>query len=226
MSRQTVPALKKIALIHTVANLIPRIDALVAAELPEWARFHMVDESLLKNTIDDGSVSQTTMRRLLSTILSAVDAGATAVVVTCSSLGTAVEAARPFCPVPLFRLDQGMAETAVRTADRIGVLATLTTTLAPTTALIETASARNGRPDQKIISQVCEGAFQQLAAGNAEGHDLAVAAKLAALADKVDVIVLAQASMVRALESMEKPPSIPILTSPELGVAHIRQALA
>lgn len=216
----------RIGLIHTVPNLIPVLDDLLTNALPGWERFHMADESLLKNTIRDGVLSKTTMRRLLTQIWSAIDAGADALVVTCSSLGAAVEAARPFCPVPLFRIDQGMAEEAVRRGHRIGVLATLNTTLGPTTALIEAVSAASGQHGQTIVSRVCEGAFARLAAGDAAGHDQAVAATLAEMAGDVDVIVLAQASMARALGSLATPLDIPVLTSPELGVNHIRDALA
>ena len=226
MTSHPSPGQGRLALIHTVPGLIPSLDDLVARALPGWARFHMADESLLKNTIRDGVLTPATMRRALTAIWSAVDAGADAVVVTCSSLGAAVEAARPFCPVPLFRIDQGMAEAAVRLGSRIGVLATLTTTLAPTTALIEAVSAARGRPGQSIVSRVCDGAFERLAAGDTAGHDTAVAQALAAMAGEVDVIVLAQASMARALAALAAPLAIPVLTSPELGVAHIRDALA
>jgi Asp/Glu/hydantoin racemase len=69
-------------------------------------------------------------------VLSAVDAGADAVLVTCSSIGPAVEATRPFCPVPLFRIDEEMADRAIATGPRIGVLATLKSTLEPTRDLV------------------------------------------------------------------------------------------
>lgn len=216
----------RVGLIHTVPGLIAVFDELLAKALPEWDRFHMADESLLKNTIRDGAMSKGTMRRLLTQIWSAADAGADAVVVTCSSLGSAVEAARPFCPVPLFRIDQGMAEEAVKRGRRIGVLATLNTTLAPTTALIEAVSAATGQEGRSIVSRVSEGAFERLRDGDAEGHDRAVAAALAEMAGEVDVIVLAQASMARALGSLSTPLGIPVLTSPELGIDHIRAALS
>jgi Asp/Glu/hydantoin racemase len=215
----------RIGLIHTVPTLLPVIDDLMKSALPDWARFHMTDESLLKNTIRDGVLAKSTMRRLLNQIWSAVDAGADAIVVTCSSLGGAVDAARPFCPVPLFRIDQGMAEEAVRRGGRIGVLATLPTTLAPTSALIKSVSEANDRSGLRIVSQVCEGAFARLSEGDTTGHDQAVADALTEMASEVDVIVLAQASMARALDSLTAPLAVPVLTSPELGVAHIRDAL-
>lgn len=217
---------RSIAMIHTVSGLIPFFDALLQREMSEWQGFNMVDESLLRATIRDGSPSAMTHRRLSALIGSAVDAGAQAVVVTCSSLGPAVEAARPFCPVPLFRIDQGMADQAVKSARRIGVLATLTSTLAPTGNLIRAASIRLGQ-ECVVTDRLAEGAFQKLASGDTAGHDAMVADQLVILAAEVDVIVLAQASMTRALATVaDQLGETPVLTSPELGVQHIRDSLS
>lgn len=217
---------RSIAMIHTVSGLIPVFDALLRSELVGWQGFNMVDESLLRATIRDGSPSPMTHRRLAALIGSAVDAGAEAVVVTCSSLGPAVEAARPFCPVPLFRIDQGMAESAVRSARRIGVLATLASTLTPTGDLIRATSVRLGRHCD-VTDRLAEGAFQKLAAGDTAAHDAMVADHLLALAKEVDVVVLAQASMARALATVAgELGGTPVLTSPELGIRHIKDQLS
>lgn len=215
----------QLAIIHTVAGLVPAFSELAARHLPGLAPFHMVDESLLKNTIREGSLSQLTMRRLAGQVWSAVDAGASAILVTCSSLGPAVDAAIPLCPVPLFRVDDGMAIAALRQGRRIGVLATLPTTLGPTSDLIARHAGASG-VDVRIESHLCEGAFQRLAAGDRAAHDARVVEGFRALAPEVDAIVLAQASMAQALQSVAGEGATPVLTSPELGVLHVREALA
>ncbi|MFG1462836.1 aspartate/glutamate racemase family protein [Xanthobacter sp. DSM 24535] len=217
---------RSLALIHTVAGLVPVFADLTQRHLPGWEPFNIVDESLLRNTIRTGELSRLTMRRLAGYVWSAVDAGAEAILVTCSSLGPAVDAAIPLCPVPLFRIDDGMALAALEKGTRIGVLATLSTTLAPTADLLKHHAAQTGTR-VSLTSRVCEGAFARLAAGDRAGHDALVRTELAAIAPKVDVVVLAQASMARALEGQgDAGFSIPILTSPELGVQHVKQALA
>lgn len=217
---------RSLALIHTVAGLIGPFDALARQHLPGWTPFAMLDESLLRTTIRDGRLSLATMRRMTAMVWSAVDAGAEAVIVTCSSLGPAVEAARPLCPVPLLRIDQGMAAEAVRRGSRIGVLATLSTTLDPTADLIRRTAEAAGKPCT-LTSRVADGAFALLAGGDTLGHDRLVAEALTGLAQDVDVIVLAQASMARALETVkDRLGPLPVLTSPELGMAHIAGVLA
>ena len=104
----------------------------VAQSRPEAQTFNIVDESLLANTIAAGRLTAATARRLAMYLGSAEEAGADAILVTCSSLGAAVEAARPFVGVPVLRVDELMADRAVRLGRRIGVIATLPTTLGPT----------------------------------------------------------------------------------------------
>lgn len=226
MSPQNPGNPRQIAIIHTVSGLIPLFDGLAKQHLPQWQGFNMLDESLLRSTIRDGALSQTTMWRLTQLVRSAVDAGAGAVVVTCSSLGPAVDAAKPFCPVPLFRIDEGMAEAAVTLGPRIGVLATLRTTLDPTSDLIRRSAAKAGRTCT-VIAELAEGAFQKLSLGDTAGHDAMVAQSLRDLAPRADVIVLAQASMARALALVQDAlHPLPVLTSPEIGMQHIASQLS
>src|ERR1035441_9884476 len=80
-----------LALIHTSPTLTPMFGKLCARFLPETTIFHMVDESLITDTIREGQLRRVTMRRLLALIESAEMAGADAVMVTCSSLGPGVD---------------------------------------------------------------------------------------------------------------------------------------
>jgi len=216
---------RQLALIHTVPALIATFEPLVRRHLPEWTPFNIADESLLRISIREGSLSKATARRVAGYVFSAVDAGAGAILVTCSSIGAAVDAVRPLCPVPLMRVDLGMAERAVALGERIGVLATLPTTLAPTRDLVDSlAAARAGAP--RIVARVCEGAFEALSAGDRGRHDRIVAQGILALADEVDVILLAQASMARVLDTEGfGTPGVPILSSPELGVLRLKAEL-
>lgn len=214
-----------IALLHTVPLMAPRFKALLAEALPGWTSFNMADESLLSHTIAEGSVSMKTRQRLTGHIFSAVDAGADAVLVTCSTLGDVVDQIAPLLDVPLFRIDRGMALAATRSARRIGVLATLPTTLAPTSRLIATTAAEAGSVVE-IDSHLCTGAFAALMAGDRAAHDAAVVAGYRRLAGTADLIVLAQASMADALSALPAMELfVPVLTSPELGVAHVAERL-
>lgn len=216
---------QSLGLIHTVVNLVPVFADLTQRYLPDWSVFNIVDESLLKNTIRSGELQKVTMRRLAGHVWSAVDAGADAVMVTCSSVGPAVDATAPFCPVKLFRVDEAMADEAIDLGARIGVLATLRTTLGPTRDLVERRAARRAKP-VSLSHSVCEGAFEALQRGDRERHDGLVKAELLKIAKSVDVVVLAQASMARVAEGLPRGElSVPVLSSPELAVKRLSRDL-
>jgi Asp/Glu/hydantoin racemase len=145
------------------------------------------------------------------------------VLVTCSSIGPCVEAARPMIGIPVIRVDEPMAEKAVQTGTRIGVAATLATTLKPTTELIQRKAAQTGRK-HTITPKLCEGAFEAVVNGDTATHDRIVTQSLLELDAKTDVIVLAQASMARVIDAM-KPGQmhVPVLSSPRLGVQYMTQ---
>ncbi|MDE3105331.1 MAG: aspartate/glutamate racemase family protein [Acidobacteriota bacterium] len=213
-----------LALIHTSPSLTPLFTALCAKHLPAVQLVHMVDESLIRNTIAAGHLEKRTMRRVIGMVESAVAAGADAVLVTCSSIGAATTLAQQVFDCPVLRIDEAMAELAVTLGSRIGVLATLRTTLEPTCALVRSKAPARG---VELVECLCEGAFDAVMAGDTATHDRIVAQQLQQLAAQVEVVVLAQASMARILASL--PPNtlpVPVLASPELAVLRVRDVLA
>ena len=215
--------IRKFAFIHTSHVLIPLFSQLAKTILPTLEVFHITDESLIKNTIRDEHLTKGTIRRLVKMVESAHDAGADAVMVTCSSIGPAVEIARQLLDFPIFRIDEAMAATAVSMGGRIGVAATLRTTLEPTLALLKETAAAAER-DVELVPRIAEGAFSAVLSGDTDRHDRMVAEMLSDLKTGVDVVVLAQASMARVLPSLP-PGGAPILTSPELAVLRAREVL-
>jgi hypothetical protein len=148
------------------------------------------------------------------------EAGAAAVLVTCSSIGEAATTAAAQVGIELARVDAPMAAAAVRRArsggGRILVLATLQATLGPTSRLV-----RSGAPegDIDLTALVVEGAAEARSAGDLERHDRLIAEAIRE-AGAVDVIVLAQASM--ATGAGDDPR---VMTSPESGAAAFAELL-
>jgi Asp/Glu/hydantoin racemase len=218
----------QIAFIHTSPSMIPVFKALATELLPPAPGvnvFNMVDESLLCDIIGHGCCPPATAKRLVGHVTAAEQAGAQYILVTCSSMGRAVEASRALVASTVLRVDEPMADQAVRTGSRIGVIATLPSTLEPTVALIKARGSAAGKAVD-VQSQVVEGAFQAVMSGDGAKHDALVGAALRDLGKKVDVIVLAQASMARVVDALppnEKP--VPILSSPRSAIEHLASLL-
>lgn len=216
---------KTLAFIHTSPLTVSLFGALAKQAMPSVEVFHMLDESLLKNTLREGRLSKTTVRRLAGMVESAGEAGADAVMVACSSIGPAVDTARELVDFPVIRVDEAMADEAVRRGERIGVAATLNSTLDPTTVLLE-SRATLARLNRTIVRRLCAGAFEAVSSGDGETHDRIVREGLEELAGQVDVIVLAQASMARVADGLPADQQrVPILSSPRLGIENARAIL-
>lgn len=217
---------KKIGLIHTSSTLIDVFQQLCDELIPDVEVLNIADDSLIKDVIASGSVTENVSQRLIKHVQSAEAAGADLIMVTCSSIGCAAEAAQAWVSVPVVRVDQAMADHAVSLAERIGVVATLHTTLAPTVELIHHRANLAGK-SVRVTARLCEGAFDELLQGKPEVHDGMVCQAIEELIQTVDVIVLAQASMARCLAKLSSElSSKPILSSPRMAIGSIIDQLS
>ena len=218
---------KTLGLIHTSATLVPIFQELIDKHLSDkdLKVFNIVDDSLIKNTIERNELTPDTSRRVVDYVSSAESAGADFILVTCSSIGEPVETSASLVKVPVLRVDQPMADKAIQMGTKIGVVATLPTTLGPTSDLVRRRAIVAGK-EIELTSKLCEGAFDALMGGKPEVHDEMVATALKELSQKVDVILLAQASMARVVGQLsEEDKKVPIITSPELAIQHLANIL-
>jgi Asp/Glu/hydantoin racemase len=172
----------------------------------------------------DEGITEPVRRRLNHLGQCAAEAKADAILITCSSISEMAPAVADAAGLPVFKIDEAMAEEAVRLGTRIGVLATLPTTLEPTCRQIE-SKARDAGKSIVIRKELADEAFKQLSQGNAEAHDQIIREALDKLAATEDVIVLAQASMARLIEGLSSPLPVPVLASPSLGMKLVQTRL-
>jgi Asp/Glu/hydantoin racemase len=213
-----------LAVIHTTTATVEPLKALAADMLPGCAVINFVDDSILPQLAANGGQLDDVADRVIQYARFAEQAGADIILEACSSIGEIVPRARAHLRVPLVRIDEAMAEQAVARGRRVGVAATLATTLAPTVRLIRAKAAEAGR-EIELESLLVADAYRKLMSGDREGHDQALAAALAELAPTVDVVVLAQASMARVLPRLAQEQQEKCLTSPRLAIERVRQAL-
>nr|WP_326184585.1 aspartate/glutamate racemase family protein [uncultured Oscillibacter sp.] len=149
--------------------------------------------------------------------------GADLVFTQCSSVGDAALIAARTVSVPLLRIDEAMVEKAVSLGKRIGVVATVGSTVTPSCGLIREKAEAAGK-EVEIIPYLVDGALNVLMREGNEKHNDLVMDTVKKCAAECDVVVLAQGSMtvlLPRLEGMEKP----VFTSPELGVRKAREVL-
>ncbi len=201
-------------LLHTATVHGDTFHDLLTEAAPGLEQVHVADPRLLGAAVRTGVTPeiQTQVNRHIEHL---VASGATAVLVTCSSIGEAVETAAKQAAVPVLRVDEPMAREAAAIAGptgRIVILATLRSTLGPTTRLVQRAAG-----EAEIIADVVAGAADARLAGDRGTHDHLIRKAIAA--SQADVVVLAQATMAPAANGDR------VLTSPRSGVAALVEAI-
>ena len=216
---------KKVALVHTSLAVLDVLNGLFDEILPDVARTHIIEHSLIEEIVNAGRVTTEAMRRMCGYFLMAEATGADAIFNVCTSVGDTAEVARHLVKVPIVRVDEAMAQQAVEGGQAIGVLATLRTSLEPTCRLLE-ATAQKTSKEIVLKRGLVEGAFDELIAGNIDKHDSMILSRLESLTQECDTVVLAQPSMGRLLKSVSMGSlPVPVLASPRLGVLHLKRVL-
>jgi glutamate racemase len=214
----------RVVAVHTAMALVEPLTKLFKEHLPEVKLNHIADDSLIQEVIANNAVTPAVKRRLLAYYNAAADAGADVVFNCCSSVGGVAEMGDEVAPVKVFRIDGPMAEKAVREGKKIGVIATLPTTLEPTVKLLLDKAAEAGC-EIEVVKGLAEGAFAAGQSGDKATHDRLIEEVAKTIADKVDVIVLAQGSMAAMEQKLIEMTGKTVLSSPLLGVLGVKEYL-
>jgi aspartate/glutamate racemase len=182
------------------------------------------DPSILQEARDNGKLTAGCARRLMDLYEKAVADGAQILFNICSSVGDVAKLAKPLYElsgIKFVRIDEEMAFAAVRAANRIGIVATLQTTLQPTARLVQDCASALGK-EIVIVDALAEGAFGL----NQEQFKEMLINTGAKVKDQVDVLLFAQGSMAYAEEEVSAALQIPVFSSVRFGAAAVKAASA
>ena len=225
-NRQKESRIMKVGLIYT--GNTPELTELVEGEVKKQLgssveMFSLEDASILAETRDAGYVTANAAARLVTMFMKAVQEGCDAILNICSSVGETADSVQEladYIGVPIVRIDEEMCREAVRKGTRIGVMATLETTLEPTKNTIRRMSRACGRPVE-IVDCLVENAFGL----DQDAFRARMTESAEKIADQVDVIVFAQGSMAYCEQYIADKVHKTVLSSPRFGAAALRRAL-
>jgi Asp/Glu/hydantoin racemase len=216
----------RLVLIHTVSPLVDVFNTLGLELLPGVQLMHILDEPILELERQGNGLTSEASKRLGTHVAAAERVGASAALVTCSTISPNVDDVRSQANIPVLKIDEAMVARAVSIGSKIGVVATAASTLEPTRQLLQARADTSGKKiDVELV--LVERALSALLSGDGATHDRLVRESTLELARRVDVVVLAQASMARVLEAIpEAGREVPILSSPHLALEQVKQLLA
>lgn len=216
---------KKLGIIHAALITTRAVQRYLDEIIPEVEVVHWVDDTIQNTNFAcaPGTIPPGNYAKFTQAALSQQEYGVDLILLACSTFNRAVEHARPMIKTPLLQIDRPMMDLAVRHGSRLGLIATVPTTVPASERLLRLAAADAGKTIT-ITTRLCSDAFAALKAGQTEKHNDLLLAEIDRLSAEVDAIVLAQLSM-SALEPRLTSTRVPVYNSGRTAFTQIRALL-
>ncbi|WP_432520018.1 aspartate/glutamate racemase family protein [Kineococcus sp. SYSU DK006] len=207
-----------VGFLHSAHAHVRSFSDLLAERDDSVAARHLVDTGMLATARSHGL--QAARPAMADRLRRLVAEGAEVVVCTCSTTGALAEEVGARTGVRVVRVDRPMAEAAVLAGRRIAVVTSLGEAADTLLPLLRECARDTGR-DVQLLDVRCTDTWTAFESGDlltyTTGVAEAVRRAVASLQPAVDVVVLAQASMLDAAPLL-RDLHVPVLTSPRLAV--------
>ena len=216
---------KPLGIIHAIHKTIKAMEPFIAKYIPEVEIMHLADDTIQRDNIAAGVgvIPKRNYYKFAQYAHNMEEAGVDMVLLACSTFNYAAELGRPMINIPIAQIDRPMMESAVSCGTRIGLLATLNTTVPSSERLLQICAREAGKEIQ-VKTVLREAAFEAWGKGDIETHNAMLLEEIEKLSAEVDVIAMAQLSM-SALAPFLQKTRVPVLNSGDTGFARVRQML-
>lgn len=214
----------RIALIHATPIAVDPIRQALQAGWPDAEPVNIMDDSLSPDRASVPDIDEKLTARIVDLARYARKIGASGVLFTCSSFGSAIDEAARLIDIPVLKPNEAMFEAAMERGANLAMIATFPPS--QSTMEQEFADEAHRRADvARLTTFVVEPAIIALRSGDEDTHNRLVAEKAGELKG-FDAVMLAHFSTSRAAPAARAATSIPVLTSPDAAVAKIRRLVA
>ena len=215
---------KRLVIIHTTPVTIGLLRDIASEIIKDCSIMNILDDSILPEINTLGHIPEDVRYRFNNYLVNAATLKPDAILCACSSMGNLVDEGRNLVGVPVLRIDEPMAEIAVNKGRNLGVAATLTSTLEPTCSLV-TRKAKTQNKEIILEKLFIQGVGNLINESREEEYDVIVSNKLLKLLESNDLVILAQASMARALKLIPVELREKFLVSPYTGMEAVKKLL-
>ena len=217
---------KTLGIIHANNLTIRAMQPFIGRYIPDVEVMHVCDDAIQRDNIRAGVgvIPKVNYFKFAQYAHNLEEAGVDMILLACSTFNYAAELARPLVNIPIMQIDRPMMEEAVRHGRRVGMLATLATTVPSSERLLRIVAAEQKR-EVEITTVLRAEAFAAIQKGDTATHNRILLEEIEKLSDGVDSIVMAQLSM-SALEPLLHNTRVPVFNSGATGFGRIRQMLA
>ena len=216
---------KTLGIIHASHITIKAMEPYIERYIPEVQIMHLCDDTIQRDNIRAGAgvIPKVNYYKFAQYAHNLEEAGADLILLACPTFNYAAELGRPLVDTPIAQIDRPMMELAVKNGRKIGLLATLATTVPSSERLLDIAAAEaKASIERKTV--LCPEAFEAYSRGDIARHNEILVDAVDKLSKEVDCIVMAQLSM-SALAPDLKDTAVPVYNSGETGFQRVRQML-
>jgi aspartate/glutamate racemase len=216
---------KTLAIVHAALISSKSVQPFIDELIPEVTVVHHVDDTIQNTNFacEPGTIPKQNYFKFAAYAHYLEEAGVDLILLACSTFNRAVELARPMIDVPMLQIDRPMMDLAVQQGPRLGLLATVPTTVPASERLLKLAASDVGKTIS-VKTVLCSEAFEEIKNGNVDKHNAMLIEAIDRLSDDVDAIVLAQVSM-SALEPELNHTKVPVFNSGRTAFNKIREIL-
>lgn len=216
---------KTLGVIHAALISSRAVQPFIDEIIPDVTVAHVVDDTIQNTNFvcEPGTIPKANYFKFATYAHDLEEAGVDLILLACSTFNRAVELARPMINTPMLQIDRPMMDLAVRRGKRIGLLATVPTTVPASERLLRLAAEEADRR-VTVKTVLCAKAFDEIKKGHVERHNALLLKAIDGLSKDVDAIVMAQVSM-GALEPLLKDTRVPVYNSGRTGFTRVREIL-
>jgi aspartate/glutamate racemase len=216
---------RSLGIIHAALISSKAVQPFLDEILPGVTIVHQVDDTIQNSNFlcEPGVIPKENFYKFATYAHNLEKSGIDLIMLACSTFNRAVEVTRPMINTPMLQIDRPMMDLAVLQGKRIGLLATVPTTVPASERLLRLAASDAGKTVE-VTTVLCSAAFAEIKKGNVAKHNELLLEQIDKLSGSVDAIVLAQVSM-SALEPMLKKTKVPVYNSGRTGFTKAREIL-
>ena len=217
---------KTLGIIHASHITINAMQPYIDKYIPEVSIMHLCDDTIQRDNIAAGAgvIPKVNYFKFAQYAHNLEEAKVDLILLACSTFNFAAELARPQIDTPIAEIYRPMMETAVQNGKKIGMLASLATTVPSSERLLKIC-ANEARKDIEMKTVLCEEAFQEYSKGTIEKHNEILIDQIEKLSSEVDCIVMAQLSM-SALAPYLNDTKVPVYNSGDTGLMCVKEMLS
>lgn len=216
---------KTLGIIHAAVFTAQTVAPYVNEILPGIEVMHLGDDTVQRDNLKApvGTIPKVNFFKFATYARFLEEAGVNLIMLGCSTFNQAAEHAVPMISTPILQIDRPMMELAVQQGKKIGLLATLPSTVPSSERLLRKAAMDAGKQIE-VTTVLNAEAFTTLRAGDPKKHNEMLLEDIEKLSREVDAIVMAQVSM-SVLEQDVRNARVPVYNSGRTGFERAKAML-